>query len=155
MTSSIQNGINLPGLPILMADAELDRARRVNAPQIEVDLARYESRTMTLKATQLVKVFDPEHPDLVSLPGDDDHDGGDRVAPRTLMVSRITEPVAQGRGVYAQRGTGEAVDLTPWVEWETGSTRVSLGEVTKAKHGIFNLFRELQDLRMNRELPSS
>lgn len=155
MTSSIQNGINLPGLPILMADAELDRARRVNAPQVEVDLARYEQRTVSLKATQMVKIFDPAHPDLVSLPGEDDHDGGERIAPRTLMVSRITEPVTQGRGIYSQRGTAEAVDLTPWVEWETGSTKATLGEVTKAKHGLFNLFREMQDMRMNRRLPSS
>ncbi len=56
------------------------------------------------------------------------HYGGHIVWPKILRVQAIVDmPVRQGMGVYF-RTADEVFDLTDYVKWETGSTRIEVGE---------------------------
>lgn len=59
---------------------------------------------------------------------------GELIWPLKLRVKEVDQPVQQGMGVYLRHYTGtewRVIDLTSWVEYETGPTQVTVGELTQ------------------------
>ncbi len=57
------------------------------------------------------------------------HYGGHIIWPKKLRVQAIVDmPVRKGMGVYFLSAGGVISDLTDYVKWETGSTRIEVGE---------------------------
>lgn len=57
------------------------------------------------------------------------------IFPLRLRLMEIDQPIQQGMGVYVtyySGGTPQIVDLTPWVEYENGPTRVTVGELSQS-----------------------
>lgn len=52
---------------------------------------------------------------------------GETIYPLKLRVTAYTWPVAEGRGVYLRTQSGEWLDLTPYVKFESGQTNVTVG----------------------------
>lgn len=55
------------------------------------------------------------------------------IFPTSLRVMAMTTPLRRGMGVYLRRSDagGTVVDLTPFVEWESGSAEVEVGAVRR------------------------
>lgn len=148
------NGISLPGFVFLLADTELGRRNRAGT-SVEVTLDRYDIAGQ-LHAAGLVKIFDPEDPRLVDF-GENaaEHDAGQWIRPRTLMVDSLTWEPPPESGVYIQYGTQTAIDVTPWVETSRKPAKATLGEPVRGVSGMYDLWQTVRDLRQVREQVSS
>lgn len=59
---------------------------------------------------------------------------GEVIRPLKLRVKEINQPLQAGMGVYIRYYDGSAwqvIDLTPWVEYESGETRVTIGDLAQ------------------------
>lgn len=70
-------------------------------------------------------VWDPEH-NLVDNTGEIIFQGR-RINPIKLRLTEVTWPVVQGMHVAFRTATGSWLDLTPYVEWENGTTTLVVG----------------------------
>lgn len=148
------NGISIPGLVFLLADTELGRRNRAGT-SVEVTLDRYEI-SGDLHAAGLVKIFDPEDPRLVDFDENaSEHDAGQWIRPKTLMVDELTWEPPPESGIYVQHGTDTAIDITPWVETSRKPAKATLGEPVRGISGMYDLWKMVRDLRQVREQVSS
>jgi len=64
---------------------------------------------------------------------------GESIFPEEVRVFGWTTPVQEGYGVYHHRSDGaggmELVDLTEWVNWETGTTKLEIGALRRSLTG--------------------
>lgn len=60
---------------------------------------------------------------------------GQEIHPLKLRVFQMTWPVVKGMGVAYRAGNGEWVDLTDYIEWETGDTDIVVGGYNRSLTG--------------------
>lgn len=79
-----------------------------------------------------VAVYDPTQ-DLYDLATDSIHYRGHVVYPAHLRVKAMNWPVQQGMGVWFIDSTSDlsVLDLTPYVEWESGDTTLDVGATSR------------------------
>lgn len=57
---------------------------------------------------------------------------GETLNPALLRVTAMTWPITEGRGVYLRTGSGEWIDLTPFVTYESGQVNVTVGGYSRS-----------------------
>lgn len=60
---------------------------------------------------------------------------GLQLRPMKLRVTELSWPIEPGMGVYYRHWSGSWVDLTPYVEWESGDTTVTVGDTDRPLTG--------------------
>lgn len=120
-----------------------------------LDRTRDPARGLTIELSGDAPVADLTDPDLlcgsavyVYLPDLDIVDmgadpmpwRGRHVFPAVTRVTEVSWPIVRGMGVYLdnrhQSGAADAlVDITDWVDWDTGSTRLTMGAMPRRLDG--------------------
>lgn len=131
MTRLIEARDAQPGSEITLATMQLGRfdspTRAVTVSLDEYDVAG------SVAVGDLLHVFDLER-GLFDVDAEPFPYRGDPVLPVLIRVEGMQWPVTEGQGVYLRSST-ELVDLTDWVEWETGSAKLTVGVGAKSIAG--------------------
>lgn len=57
---------------------------------------------------------------------------GEILHPDIVRISGIGYPISEGHTVAFRRGNGTWLDLTPWIEFESGSNEITIGDLPKS-----------------------
>ena len=114
---------------------ELSRVKKI----LNLDLTQYEV-SGDMKVGDFVYAFDP---DVGFVDTDEDASAesrdkyevtfrGQTITPAKVRVTGLTFPIMSGMGVYFRDKDGNYTDLTEYVQFESGSTQVELGDVLRS-----------------------
>ncbi len=114
---------------------ELARVKKI----LNLDLTQYEV-SGDMKVGDFVYAFDP---DVGFVDTDEDATAesrskyevtfrGQTITPAKVRITGLTFPIMSGMGVYFRNKDGNYTDLTEYVQFESGSTQVELGDVLRS-----------------------
>lgn len=106
----------------------LNRFARI-ATSLKVSPEDYELGDGVLRIGHDAYVYDPEAG--VFDPAQRVYFRGEWLNPAVIRITEHQWPVTRGHTVAFRTGSGEWLDLTAWVKWETGGTQVTVGDLPR------------------------
>ena len=142
---------------------ELSRVKKI----LNLDLTQYEV-SGDMKVGDYVYAFDPDV-GFVDTDADAAAESrnkyevtfrGQTITPAKVRVTGLTFPIMSGMGVYFRDKNGNYTDLTEYVQFESGSTQVELGDVLRSirddlRFNEFSLSRQQAGVFSIPDLPAT